>query len=50
MSTPTAPMTIATIARTGYQKYVIGMSSMSPFMLVFILIPPYKRLESHGVR
>jgi len=42
MTIATAATTIVTIARTGYQKYVIGMSSRSLFILVFILISPYK--------
>jgi hypothetical protein len=45
MSTPTAAITIATIARTGYQKYVIGMSSRSPCMLLFILISPLQTIR-----
>jgi hypothetical protein len=46
MTTATAATTIVTIARTGYQKYAIGMSPRSLFMSDFILIPPYKLLES----
>ena len=38
MTTATAATTIVAIARTGYQKYPIGMSSRSSFMLVFILV------------